>query len=105
MEVLTEECEGVYSFDMLTEEFCRFLYVFEFSLKFRRKLLEEAENYEKSGLEVRRPNSMNSYGVVLDDIGFYKMIHDIMENCIVPLSNKLFKNGGKLDSHHAFIVK
>jgi hypothetical protein len=69
--------------------------------------MQEAENYEKSGLEVRRPNSMNSYGVILDDIGFYKMMSDIIDNCIIPYSKFLYKNSGGhlLDSHHAFIVK
>lgn len=50
MSILHLEAEGIYSLQMFTSEFCS-------------KLLEECEHYEKSGLPITRPNSMNNYGI------------------------------------------
>jgi hypothetical protein len=32
-------------------------------------LLDEVEHYADSGLPVRRPNSMNNYGLIVNEIG------------------------------------
>jgi hypothetical protein len=48
--ILKKEHDGIYSFDLLKPNFCA-------------KLIEESEHYEKSGLPIRRPNSMNNYGM------------------------------------------
>jgi len=72
-----------------------------------RKFVDETENYEKSGLPIDRPNSMNNYGVVLDSIGFRGLMQELMEKYITPFSRFLFAawNGDKLSSHHAFVVR
>lgn len=45
--LITEEVEGVYSFQLMSDEFCD-------------KFLEELDNYYATGLPVYRPNSMNN---------------------------------------------
>jgi len=92
--ILKEEIPGVYSFKMFVPEFCKLL-------------LEEVDHYEKSGLPLSRPNSMNNYGIIFDDIGFEPMMDIIVKDFITPFAKSLFKNWGgeTLDSHHAFMVK
>ncbi|CAJ1964870.1 unnamed protein product [Sphenostylis stenocarpa] len=50
-----------------------------------------------------RPNTMNKYGVVLDDFGLEKMLDKLMEGFIRPLSREV--GGATLDSHHGFVVE
>ena len=52
--LVTLESEGIFSFPMLTPEFCSLL-------------LEEVDNYFATGLPVRRPNSMNNYGIIVNE--------------------------------------
>lgn len=59
-----EEAEGVYSFPMFTADLCA-------------KFVEEVENYQDSGLPVRRPNSMNNYGLIVNEIGMEGMIDNL----------------------------
>lgn len=62
---------GILQFRMFTDEFCE-------------KLLEEARHFEETQRvrgNVRRPNSMNRYGVVLDDIGFAPLFDSLLKNC------------------------
>lgn len=75
-------------------------------LPFQRELIEEVDNFERAGLPVSRPNSMNNYGVILDEIGFTPMLADLREKCVLPFAKLLFaRNGGtSLDSHHGFVV-
>ena len=46
----------MYAFPMLTQEACKML-------------VEEVDGYNASGLPTSRPNSMNKYGLVLNEIG------------------------------------
>ena len=55
-EIMREEAEGVYSFPLFTAEFCAMF-------------LEELDNYKATGLPIRRPNSMNRYGLIVNEIG------------------------------------
>ena len=50
--LMTEETEGVFSFDLISDEFCD-------------KLLEEMASFEQSRFPKTRPNSMNKYGIRL----------------------------------------
>jgi len=85
---------GIYSLDMFTEKFCQ-------------ELIEEVENFERSGLPVIRPNSMNNYGVILDEIGFTPMLSELRTKYISPFAALLYPEvgGDTLDSHHGFIVQ
>jgi hypothetical protein len=72
-----------------------------------RELIEEVESFEKSGLPVMRPNSMNNYGLILDEIGFTPMLDDLRTKYIIPFSSILYPQvgGASLDYHHGFIVR
>lgn len=84
---------GLYQFKMFNEKFCR-------------EFIEEIENFENSGLPVNRPNSMNNYGIVLDDMGFTPLINEIRTKIVSVFSSFMYPNfgGNNLDEHYAFIV-
>ena len=90
--LLTKECEGAYSFAFLKESFCD-------------KLVEEAEHYQASGLPVRRPNSMNAYGLILNEIGLEGTLDALQRRALQPLAAMLFPTEGcRFDAHHSFLV-
>ena len=92
--LLEEHVPGdVFSFPMFTTEFCE-------------RFLDEVMNFYASGLPARRPNSMNNYGVIVDDIGMEFMITRLQEDVLIPLSRTVWPSiGAGLNSHHAFIVR
>jgi len=96
--ILTEEQPGIYSFEMLESNFCN-------------EFLDEIVSYEswceKEKLAVQAPNSMNNYGVILDDLGFSPFLKELMTKYVSPLSGILFKDAGgdTLDENHGFIVE
>ena len=89
-----EVAPGVYTFPLFSEEYCD-------------ALIAEVEHFQNSGLPVRRPNSMNNYGVIVNEIGMEAMIDALQRQVIGPVSEALFpaQGGGALDGHHAFIVQ
>lgn len=91
--VLVEELPGeVFSMNLFTEQFCNLL-------------LEEIFNFYESGLPAKRPNSMNNYGIILDEIGLEPFI-DQLQVMLQPLGELLWRSAGSLwDSHHCFIVR
>lgn len=92
---VTKEAEsGVYSFPMCSPEFCK-------------RLLEEVDHFARSGLPSSFPNTMNNYGVILDDLGLTDMVAQVRIQLIVPLAKHLFprSGGATLDQHHAFCVE
>lgn len=91
--VLQEVTPGVYAFPMVTEEFCKMF-------------VEEADSYYDSGLPVRRPNSMNNYGIIVNAIGMEPMISALQATVLQPISRLLFPEAGsQFDGHHAFMVQ
>lgn len=91
--ILTEHVPGdVFSFRLLTDAFCD-------------KLVAEIFNFYASGLPARRPNSMNNYGIILNDIGLEPLI-DELQRLLQPLGALLFPGPGSAwDGHHCFIVR
>lgn len=95
--VLQEVGEGVYTFELFRQETCRML-------------LEEAHHFEHFREEHASahlgPNSMNRYGVVLDDFGLGPSLTQLIRLCVAPLSQTLYADvgGGSLDGHHGFVV-
>eukprot|EP00392_Amoebophrya_sp_AT5.2_P010961 g11034.t1 len=88
----TEGCPNVYSFPLFTDEFCD-------------KLVAEVRGVHDSQLKVQRPNSMNNYGVILNDIGLEPLMDSIQE-LLRPLGAARFGAvGANWDGHHAFIVQ
>ncbi|KAL6049368.1 putative 2oxoglutarate and iron-dependent oxygenase domain containing protein 2 [Balamuthia mandrillaris] len=85
---------GVFSFPCLKPEFCRLL-------------LEELDHLERSGVEMRRPNSMNRYGVIMEAVGFSALIRGMLDKYILPMSSVFFPDNGGADIkyHHAFTVR
>ncbi|XP_005989018.1 2-oxoglutarate and iron-dependent oxygenase domain-containing protein 2 isoform X2 [Latimeria chalumnae] len=85
----------VYSFPVFTKEFCQ-------------DLVEELENFEQSKMPRSRPNTMNNFGIQLNELGFDEtFITPLRENYLQPITSLLFPDyGGKcLDSHKVFVVK
>eukprot|EP01116_Phalansterium_solitarium_P006333 TRINITY_DN18633_c0_g1_i1.p1 TRINITY_DN18633_c0_g1~~TRINITY_DN18633_c0_g1_i1.p1 ORF type:complete len:424 (+),score=117.56 TRINITY_DN18633_c0_g1_i1:113-1273(+) len=90
--VTQETPTGVYSMHAFTQTFCR-------------QLLEEIENFSYSGLPVMRPNTMNNYGVVLDEMGLGPLM-DAVRVRLRPLLAALYPTlGAGIDSQHAFAVQ
>ncbi|XP_067862311.1 2-oxoglutarate and iron-dependent oxygenase domain-containing protein 2 [Heptranchias perlo] len=87
--------ERVYSIPVFTGEFCR-------------QFIEELENFERSDMPKGRPNTMNNYGVLLNELGFDEtFITPLREDYLQPIASLLYPDcgGGRLDSHKAFVVK
>eukprot|EP00929_Paragymnodinium_shiwhaense_P067041 TRINITY_DN33726_c0_g1_i1.p1 TRINITY_DN33726_c0_g1~~TRINITY_DN33726_c0_g1_i1.p1 ORF type:complete len:411 (-),score=100.10 TRINITY_DN33726_c0_g1_i1:599-1831(-) len=106
------EMPGVLSFDCLSEEFCD-------------KLVAEMRHYQSSGFPQRAPNSMNNYGLVLNEIGMRSAFDTFLKSFISAIGARVFGDdaerasqlGGKedigtedwggstLSGHHTFIVR
>jgi hypothetical protein len=92
-----EAAPGIYSFSMFNNDFCN-------------RLLAELSHYEAKaaslGLPVRRPNSMNNYGVIVNDIGFAPLITSLYTHYLKSMMTLLFPNnyGNDINSHHSFMV-
>ncbi|XP_048467176.1 2-oxoglutarate and iron-dependent oxygenase domain-containing protein 2 isoform X1 [Rhincodon typus] len=87
--------ERVYSIPVFTEEFCG-------------QLIGELENFEQSEMPKGRPNTMNNYGVLLNELGFDEtFITPLREDYLQPITSLLYPDYGGcwLDSHKAFVVK
>lgn len=92
--LLRIEAPGIYSFDLFTPEFCDML-------------LEEVEHAQETAREeLIRPNGMNRYGVVLNQLGLEPMITSLQQDHLLPLQKTLFpEDGCTADDHHCFIVR
>ncbi|XP_066835346.1 2-oxoglutarate and iron-dependent oxygenase domain-containing protein 2 isoform X4 [Anser cygnoides] len=85
----------IYRLPVFTEEFCR-------------AFVEELENFEQSDMPKGRPNSMNNYGVLLNEIGMDEnFVTPLREKYLRPITALLYPDlgGACLDSHKAFVVK
>jgi len=78
-----------------------------FSEKLCSAITTEMFHYQKSGLPVKRPNSMNNYGLIINHIGLEPSLKWLQENYLWEVARALFRNSAitsKFDSHHSFIV-
>jgi hypothetical protein len=95
---MVESYPGIFTFEMFKPQFCEML-------------LAEVEHMEKwvydSRSTIMRPNTMNNFGVVLDDFGFDSMLQKLVDDFISPIAQVLFPEvcGTSLDSHHGYIVE
>ncbi|KAJ8042609.1 2-oxoglutarate and iron-dependent oxygenase domain-containing protein 2 [Holothuria leucospilota] len=92
--IALETAEKVYSFPVFSEVFCR-------------EFIEELCHFEQSDLPKGRPNTMNNYGILLNELGFDEgFLTPLREQYLTPLARLLFpeQGGGNLDSHKAFVV-
>ena len=89
--LVTEEAHEIFSFPLLTEEACD-------------HLADEVDNFVASGLPARRPNSMNRYGLILNEVGFRPSL-DVLQRAVWPIARGLWPvEGEQFDSHHSFVV-
>ena len=94
---LKVEIPGVYSFLAFTPEFLQLF-------------TEEIDNFytisEQYNISVRRPNSMNNYGVVLNEIGLRPLLTSFQQSYLWPICRQLFPNeASQFDDHHSFLVR
>ncbi|XP_067458041.1 2-oxoglutarate and iron-dependent oxygenase domain-containing protein 2 [Thunnus thynnus] len=96
-------------FDLLKEEAAPRVYRFPvFEKSFCKELVEELEHFEQSSAPKGRPNTMNHYGILLNELGFDEgFITPLRQQYLHPLTSLLYPDcGGRcLDSHKAFVVK
>ncbi|CAL9693179.1 unnamed protein product [Knipowitschia caucasica] len=94
---LLDEMPGhrVYRFPVFEKQFCE-------------ELLQELEHFEKSAAPKGRPNTMNHYGILLNELGFDSgFISPLRELYLRPITTLLYPDCGGhcLDSQKAFVVK
>ncbi|XP_033646815.1 2-oxoglutarate and iron-dependent oxygenase domain-containing protein 2-like [Asterias rubens] len=90
-----EHAEQVFSFPLFTQQFCQ-------------DFIEEICHFESTDLPKGRPNTMNNYGVLLDDLGFGdQFVTPLIQEYLTPITKLLYPDcgGASLDSHKAFVVK
>ncbi|XP_017289464.1 2-oxoglutarate and iron-dependent oxygenase domain-containing protein 2 isoform X2 [Kryptolebias marmoratus] len=78
-----------------------------FQKSFCEELMEELEHFEQSSAPKGRPNTMNHYGILLNELGFDEtFITPLREHYLHPVTTLLYPDcgGGCLDSHKAFVV-
>lgn len=105
------DAPGIISFDCLSNEFCDML-------------VNEASHYRSLGMPQQAPNSMNNYGLVLNEVGLRPTFDKVLQGFLLGIGARLFGGdanratelhgqplctdmwgGGTLDYHHTFIVR
>jgi len=79
-----------------------------FTEQFVTDLLEELEHIESSGIPRRRPNGMNRYGVILDNVGLQSALRGLVDAYVRPLAGMLFPElvaATDAEEHYAFTVR
>jgi len=94
LSLLDQPLFGVFTFNCLKPDFCK-------------QFIEELDHLEKNGVSLKRPNSMNRYGAILNPLGFDHFIGGLLKQYIVPLASILFKEvgGDNLQHYHAFTIR
>lgn len=76
-----------------------------FSRKFCDMLIEEVDNFATTGLPARRPNSMNNYGIILNEIGWKPMVNVLQDSILARIAGRYWPHIAPFDGHHTFIVR
>lgn len=79
-----------------------------FTANFTEHMLEELDHLQSLGIPLRRPNGMNRYGMILDDVGFEHMLRGLVNKFIRPLAEMLFPDvvgAGDAQEHYAFSIR
>ena len=91
--ILTTEAEEIYSVPLFKPELCK-------------AFVEELDKFHATGLPARRPNSMNNYGIVVNEIGMEPALDQLCHILLQPLAHYLFPGvGSHFDRHHTFVVR
>jgi len=79
-----------------------------FTEAFTKDMQEELAYIRELGVPLRRPNGMNRYGAILDDVGFESMFTLLIRKYLRPLAEMLFPEvvgPGDAEEHYAFSVR
>jgi len=96
-DLLRKEMDGVYSFNVFNDVFLQM---------FNEEINHFYDVSESENIPVKRPNSMNNYGVIVNEIGLRPMITAFQQTYLWPLSRHLFPaEASQFDNHHSFIVR
>src|SRR5689334_19343820 len=82
-----------------------------FSAEYMNAVLREIHHFEHwcrdQGASPLRPNSMNSYGVVLAELGLEEAMDELLDTWISPLAAWALPQheGASLDHQHSFVVE
>lgn len=90
-----EAVPGVYKLPMFTPKFCQLL-------------LEEYRHHDASGIPLRRPNGMNRFGAILDELGLEPSLRFLSRRYLRPLGQLLYPwliAEGDADEHYGFLVR
>lgn len=91
--IVTTEVEEVFSVPLFKPELCE-------------AFVEELDKFHATGLPARRPNSMNNYGIVVNEIGMEPALDQLCHSLLQPLAHYLFPGvGSQFDRHHTFVVR
>lgn len=119
-ELLREEGPGVYSFPFFAPKLCSAIMDEVWAVgsrpgvqgtphppaPTRAPMDSQVDNFHRSGLPARRPNSMNNYGIILNEIGLMDALSQLQQDHLLPIARHLFPaEGASFDSHHTFIVQ
>eukprot|EP00520_Triparma_pacifica_P012449 CAMPEP_0118633094 /NCGR_PEP_ID=MMETSP0785-20121206/804_1 /TAXON_ID=91992 /ORGANISM="Bolidomonas pacifica, Strain CCMP 1866" /LENGTH=391 /DNA_ID=CAMNT_0006523927 /DNA_START=127 /DNA_END=1299 /DNA_ORIENTATION=- len=92
---LDEPSPGVFTFPLFPPNLCDLF-------------LESLDAFESTDLPRRRPNTMNNFGLILNEIGMEGLAQKILEDVVSPLSRILFSKEvftESLDHTHTFTVE
>jgi len=94
--LIEEIFPNVYSLPVFSPEVCKLI-------------IDETENYleyaARNDIAVYRPNSMNKYGLVLNQMGMFELLTDFQQQFLYSISQVLFPvEASHFTSHHSFIV-
>jgi hypothetical protein len=93
--LVEEVSPGIFTFNLFTHTFCDLL-------------VHEVDCYESTNLPRRRPNTMNTLGLVVNEIGLEPLMSELLRQVIAPLAAALYPDEthcGSLDHHHSFVVE
>jgi hypothetical protein len=93
--VVEEVSEGIFAFDFFTPQFCDML-------------IAELDSYEATSLPKRRPNTMNRYGLIVNEIGMEPLMTHLVQSIMAPMLRALFPDElivQHIDHHHSFVVE
>ena len=80
-DILRQRPAGVFAFPVFREAFCA-------------KLREECAHFERSGMPLSRPNTMNDNGLLLFELGAYENLLDpLVRDYVAPVAAALFGDG------------
>lgn len=79
-----------------------------FTEQFQQDMLDELDHIQSSKIPQRRPNGMNRYGVILDQVGLEAAITGLVQDYVRPLGAMLFPElvgATDAEEHYAFTVQ